>query len=97
MTEKNGDDIIMLKHVEYTPEGVCTQKIIFDLVDGYIHHVQFIGGCAGNTKGVAILAEGMEAGEVAERLRGIPCQGANSCPHQFALAIEKALKEEEHQ
>lgn len=84
----------MIKHVEYTPEGVCTQKIIFDLVDGYIHHVQFVGGCSGNTKGVAILAEGQDAHEVALRLKGIPCQGANSCPNQLSLAIEQALQEE---
>ena len=85
----------MFKHVEYTPEGVCTQKISFDLVDGYVHHVQFVGGCSGNTKGVAILAEGMNAREVADRLKGIPCQGANSCPHQLSLAIMQALSEAE--
>ena len=83
----------MIKHVEYTPEGVCSQKITFDLVDGYVHHVQFVGGCSGNTKGVAILAEGMEAREVAYRLKGLPCHGANSCPNQLALAVEQALRE----
>lgn len=83
----------MIKHVEYTPAGVCTRKIAFDLVDGYVHHVQFTGGCAGNTKGVAALAEGLEAHEVANRLKGIPCQGANSCPHQLSLAIEQALRD----
>ena len=56
----------MFKHVEYTPEGVCSQKITFDLVDGYVHHVQFTGGCAGNTKGVAILSEGPGYGAAAE-------------------------------
>lgn len=85
----------MIKHVEYTPEGVCSQIISFDLVDGYVHHVQFVGGCSGNTKGVAILAEGMNAREVADRLRGVACQGANSCPHQLSLAIEQALSESE--
>ena len=84
----------MTKHVEYTPKGVCSRKIIFDLEDGILHNVKFIGGCAGNTKGVAALAEGGEAREVAKRLRGIPCQGANSCPHQFSLAIDQALSEE---
>lgn len=63
-----------------TLEGVCMQKIAFDLVDGYVHHLEFVGGCSGNTKGVAYLAEGMAARDVADRLRGIPCQGANSCP-----------------
>ena len=83
----------MIKHVDFTPEGVCTQKITFDLVDGYVHHVQFTGGCSGNTKGVAALAEVLEAHEFARRLKGIPCQGANSCPHQLSLAIERALRE----
>ena len=84
----------MFKHVEYTPVGVCSQKITFDLVDGYLHHVQFTGGCSGNTKGVAILAEGQNARDVARRLRHVPCQGDNSCPNQLAVAIEQALGEE---
>ena len=46
----------MIKHVEYTPVGVCTQKITFDLVDGYVHNVQFTGGFSCNTKGVDVLA-----------------------------------------
>lgn len=83
----------MMKHVEYTPVGVCSQKIAFDLVDGYVHHVQFTGGCSGNTKGVAILAEGQNARDVARWLKGVPCRGANSCPNQLALAIEQALRE----
>lgn len=78
-----------------TLEGVCTQKITFDLVDGYVHHLKFVGGCSGNTKGVAYWTEGMAARDVADRLRGIPCQGANSCPHQLSLAIEQALREAE--
>lgn len=83
----------MFKHVEYTPVGVCSQKITFDLVDGYLHHVQFTGGCSGNTKGVALLAEGQNARDVASRLRHVPCQGDNSCPNQLAIAIEQALNE----
>ena len=83
----------MFKHVEYKPEGVCTQNISFDLVDGYVHHVKFVGGCGGNTKGVAALAEGRDAMEIANILKGIPCQGANSCPHKLSLAIMEALKE----
>ena len=60
-----------------------------------VHHLKFVRGCSGNTKGVAYLAEGMAARDVADRLRGIPCQGANSCPHQLSLAIEQALREAE--
>jgi uncharacterized protein (TIGR03905 family) len=83
----------MFKHAEYTPVGVCSQRITFDLVDGYVHHVQFTGGCSGNTKGVAILAEGQNAQDIARQLKGVCCRGANSCPHQLALAIEQALQE----
>lgn len=83
----------MFKHVEYDTVGVCSQKIDFDIIDGYIHHVVFTGGCGGNTKGVAALAEGLPALEVVNRCRHIPCQGDNSCPNQLAIAIEQALAE----
>ena len=79
--------------IQYKTKGVCSQQISFDLVDGYLHHVVFTGGCAGNTRGVAILSEGQNARDVARRLKGVPCHGGNSCPHQFALAIEQALAE----
>lgn len=83
----------MFKHVEYTPVGVCSQNISFDLVDGYVHHVTFTGGCAGNTRGVAALSEGQNAKDLVRMLKGIPCRGANSCPNQLALAIQQALEE----
>lgn len=83
----------MFKHVEFIPEGVCAQKMEFDLVDGYVHHVKFEGGCAGNITGVARLAEGQRADELAKSLKGINCRDGNSCPNQFALAIQQALME----
>jgi len=82
------------KHVEFTPEGVCSQKIEFDLVNGYVHHVKFTGGCAGNTKGVALLAEGQNAMDLVRRLKNINCHDGNSCPRQFALAVEQSLRED---
>ena len=51
----------MEKHVSYKTQGVCSRGIEFDIVDGIVRNVQFIGGCRGNTQGVAKLAEGMEA------------------------------------
>ena len=84
----------MEKHVEYKTKGVCSQQINFDIVDGIVHNVQFIRGCRGNTQGVAALAEGMEAEEVIRRLKGIPCrEDGNSCPNQFAIALEQAIRE----
>ena len=42
---------------EYFPTGVCSMKINIDVDDATktINEVKFIGGCAGNTQGVASL------------------------------------------
>lgn len=78
----------------FTPKGVCSRKIQFDIVDGKLCNVAFTGGCSGNTQGVARLVEGMEAEEAVRRLSGIRCGlKATSCPDQLAAAIEKALRE----
>ena len=81
----------MEKHVSYKTQGVCSRGIEFDIVDGIVCNVQFIGGCRGNTQGVARLAEGMTTEELIKRLKGIECRGNNSCPNQLALAIEQNL------
>ena len=57
----------------YKTKGVCSREINFEVEDNKVKNVQFVGGCSGNTKGVAYLAEGMAARDVADRLRGIPC------------------------
>ena len=82
----------MNKHVVYKTQGVCSQQIEFDLVDGIVRNVKFVGGCKGNTQGVGLLAEGMKAEEVVKRLKGVKCRGDNSCPNQLALAIEQNLE-----
>ena len=54
--------------------------------------MKFIGGCSGNTQGVAALVVGMEADEAVRRLRGIRCgMKPTSCPDQLANAIEACL------
>jgi len=77
----------------YTPQGVCSSKIEFDLGDdGLVRNVRFTRGCAGNTAGVAKLAEGRSATELIELLKGIPCGlRGTSCPDQLAQALEAAL------
>lgn len=81
----------MDKHFVYKTEGVCANKISFDLIDGVIRNAKISGGCIGNTQGIEKLAEGMKAEEVALRLKGIVCHGGHSCPGEFAKAIEKCL------
>lgn len=78
---------------EYRTKGVCSRNIKFDIRDGLVTGVYFEGGCAGNTKGVASLVEGMPAEEAIRRLEGITCGfKGTSCPDQLAKAIRQALE-----
>ncbi|MBR3816893.1 MAG: TIGR03905 family TSCPD domain-containing protein [Clostridia bacterium] len=81
-------------HYTYKTKGVCSRGIEFDIVDSKVTNIRFHGGCSGNTKGVAALAEGMSAQEIAEKLSGIRCGfKSTSCPDQLALAVKEALGE----
>lgn len=76
----------------YTTHGVCSRQIEVELDGDTIKSVKFLGGCSGNTQGVAALVVGMNAEEAIERLEGIRC-GARptSCPDQLANALKEAL------
>ncbi len=72
----------------YQTQGVCSQKIDFDIVDNKVHNVKFTGGCNGNTQGVAALVEGMDVDEAIRRMEGIKCGfRPTSCPDQLAHAL----------
>ena len=76
---------------EYKTNGVCAGKIVFEIDNDIVHDVRFIGGCSGNTQGVAKLADGMKVDEVITRLEGIRCgMKATSCPDQLAKALQAA-------
>ena len=76
-------------NVNFTPRGVCSRDINFDLEDGIIKNVKFTGGCNGNLQGIGKLVEGMKAEEVISRLESINCNGkGTSCPDQLAQAIK---------
>ena len=47
--------------MHYTPSGVCSKAIDFELENGIVKNVRFTGGCSGNTQGVAALIQGMPA------------------------------------
>ncbi|MGN1115403.1 MAG: TIGR03905 family TSCPD domain-containing protein [Candidatus Ornithomonoglobus sp.] len=79
----------------FTPRGVCSAQIDFEIEDNIIRNVRFTRGCSGNTQGVGALCEGMQADEVVRRLKGLNCNGrGTSCPDQLAQAIELALAEQ---
>ena len=77
----------------YKTKGVCSQAIQFDLDRDKVTSVNFLGGCSGNTQGVARLIEGMNVEEAIKRLEGIKCgPRPTSCPDQLAKALKEALK-----
>lgn len=74
----------------YKTNGVCSQQIIIEIEKDIIKKVTIIGGCAGNTKGVSKLVEGMRIDDVINKLKGIPCGSKDtSCPDQLARALEE--------
>ncbi len=77
----------------YRTRGTCSREIDFEITeDGIVKSVRFIGGCPGNTQGVAKLAEGRKAEEVVSLLKGVQCRNGTSCPDQLAAAIENYIK-----
>ena len=76
---------------EYKTKGTCSRAILFDIEDGKVHNVQFIGGCNGNLKGIGALVEGMDVEDVIARVEGISCgMKSTSCPDQLARALKEA-------
>ncbi|MCQ2458148.1 MAG: TIGR03905 family TSCPD domain-containing protein [Clostridia bacterium] len=71
----------------YKCRGTCSMQIDLEIENGTITHCAFIGGCRGNTQGVAKLVTGRNADEVAAELEGIQCRGGTSCPDQLSKAI----------
>ena len=75
----------------YKTKGVCSQSIDVEVENGIVKHVQFTGGCNGNTKGLSAMVVGQPAEEVIRRLQGIRCgMRPTSCPDQLARALIKA-------
>lgn len=78
--------------INFTPRGVCSRQIMIEVADGIIENVKFMGGCSGNTQGVAALVKGMSVEDAISRLEGINCNGkGTSCPDQLAKALKEAL------
>lgn len=77
----------------YTPRGVCSRKIDFEIENNTIKSCHFMGGCHGNLQGICKLVQGMNVDEAIAKLEGINCSGrGTSCPDQLAKAL-KAAKE----
>lgn len=77
----------------YKTKGTCSREIQVELDGNIVKTVKFVGGCNGNTQGVAKLAEGLTVDEVSEKLSGIKCGfKPTSCPDQLANAVKLAME-----
>ncbi len=79
----------------FKTRGVCASTINFEVNDGIVSNVSFIGGCNGNLKAISKLIEGMEAERVIALLKGNKCGfKGTSCADQLTIALEQALNEQ---
>mgnify|MGYP003296583255 CR=1 FL=1 len=63
----------------------------FEIVDGKVTNVSFVGGCSGNLQGISQLVEGMDVEDAIRRMEGIKCGfKSTSCPDQLAKGLKKA-------
>ena len=84
-----------MKHV-YKPRGVCSSKVEFELEGNVVRNIKFHGGCNGNLKAIAALAEGLTVEEIKDRVLGITCGfKKTSCSDQLAHALIDAVEKEQ--
>ena len=75
----------MIRHMN---SGTCSRAVDFEVENGVVTACQFIGGCSGNTQGVAKLVLGRPVDEVIDLLKDIDCGGrGTSYPAQLAEAL----------
>ena len=73
----------------FKTSGTCSREIEYEVTDGILTACKFIGGCPGNTQGVARLVVGRKVEDVIATLKGIQCRNGTSCPDQLARALEQ--------
>jgi uncharacterized protein (TIGR03905 family) len=75
----------------YKTQDVCSSEIHFELDDGKVKNISFVGGCNGNLKAISKLCEGMDAAALEKTLSGNTCgYKSTSCADQLARAVREA-------
>ncbi len=80
---------------QYKTTGTCSRLITIDYNENthIINEITFLGGCPGNTKGVALLCKGRTLEEVFKLLKDVKCGNkSTSCPDQLSIACDNILK-----
>ena len=65
--------------IQYKTKGVCSRQMNVKMENGVIQKVDILGGCAGNSQGVARLVEGMRGFAAATRPRHVPTSCRRLC------------------
>lgn len=72
-----------------TTAQVCSQAIELEIDGDTVKRIAFVGGCPGNTSGVAKLGRNRKVDELITLLSGVRCGNkATSCPDQLAQALK---------
>lgn len=80
----------MERTIEYIPHGTCSRKITITEDNGIVKKVEFLGGCPGNTQGVAKLCVGRNVDELITILEGTMCGSrGTSCPNELSKALRE--------
>ena len=79
------------RHISARPSAlVCSRQIDFDLVDGKIRNLKYVGGCHGNLQALGALLEGQDVSFALERLSGINCKDrGTSCSDQLTRVLRR--------
>lgn len=83
-----------MNYYDYTPTGVCSKKMRFEIEKDIVKNIEIIGGCSGNLQGIIALCKNQNINDIIPKLKGIKCGFKNtSCPDQLANALEQYKKE----
>ena len=85
-------------HISYQTKGVCAAGLEFDIEEGVVKNINFMGGCDGNLKAIPILVDGWTVEEIEKKLSGVTCgHKGTSCADQLAKAVRAAYEAEQKQ
>ena len=79
-------------HFTYNTKNTCATEIDFDMEGDMVSNIRFTGGCNGNLKAIPRLTNGLTAGQIIDKLKGITCgRRPTSCADQLATAVMEAV------
>jgi uncharacterized protein (TIGR03905 family) len=77
----------------YKTRGTCSSQINYEVENGIVTSLSYVGGCNGNLQGISNLVIGMKVEDVIEKLQGIKCGfKSTSCPDQLAKALKEYME-----